>query len=208
MIRKPITAAAVGTAFEFATGRVLQSMGFLNVERVGGRGDGGIDLRAVMRLPSSTPRESIASHVDPDISTNVINSGIKNTNINTIIQCKYVKHSGTGPRSLRELEGVIGRQPRGTLAVLATRFKLSNAALLAARSSAYPILLLAFEMDAADCDGGGSALSDVRGSDVSLFLNPAAQRTWKGLTTGAVYSATTSTAHARLCLLFNGRQLV
>ncbi|KAJ3403506.1 hypothetical protein HDU80_004072 [Chytriomyces hyalinus] len=184
-------------------------MGFLNVERVGGKGDGGIDLRAVMRLPSSTaPRESIVSHAVPDISTNIINPGIKSTNINTIVQCKYVKHSGTGPLNLRELEGVIGRQPRDTLAVLATRFKMSNASLLAARSSAYPILLLSFEMDAIDYDGENGALSHVRGRDISLFLNPTAQRTWKGLTTGAVYSATTSTAHARLCLLLNGRQLV
>ncbi|KAI8836412.1 hypothetical protein BJ741DRAFT_605391 [Chytriomyces cf. hyalinus JEL632] len=152
MIRKPTT-AAVGTAFEIATGRVLQSMGFLNVERVGGKGDGGIDLRAVMRLPSCTLRESSISHANPIVTTNIINPGIKSTNINTIVQCKYVKHSGTGPVNLRELEGVIGRQPRDTLAVLATRFKLSNASLLAARSSAYPILLLSFEMDAVDYDG-------------------------------------------------------
>ncbi|WWC73758.1 uncharacterized protein I206_107730 [Kwoniella pini CBS 10737] len=94
------TTLEIGTSFEKHALRYLNDKLYMNLRRVGGAGDGGIDLRGWWWLPKSKNEIPITynSIFEPN------GNGIKRIRI--IVQCKAEKKK-IGPRSIRELEGVL-----------------------------------------------------------------------------------------------------
>ncbi|KAJ3201301.1 hypothetical protein HDU82_008218 [Entophlyctis luteolus] len=197
-------AAFVGRAFESKCARVLAALGFRNIRVVGGAGDGGIDIRASLQLP--TP--AAAPTAPPPILA--------------LTQCKCVA-SKIGPRDLRELEGVMARNSRRfdrfqpgshasgpppnpesvPLGILAASIGFSKEARNVFRSSRFPILLLEVPNTTYSSkepvygnlrhphDAGSSkSVADADLLDgVYLFLNESAMVEWKGLSAGVVHGS-------------------
>ncbi|OCF73281.1 hypothetical protein I204_06512 [Kwoniella mangroviensis CBS 8886] len=88
------TTLDVGTSFEKHALRYLNDQLHMDLRRVGGAGDGGIDLRGWWWLPRSTLKKT--APLVEDIRR-----------VRLIAQCKAEKKS-LGPRNVRELEGVMG----------------------------------------------------------------------------------------------------
>ncbi|KAI8615259.1 hypothetical protein BC830DRAFT_312397 [Chytriomyces sp. MP71] len=187
------TTTALGTSFERLSLATLESLGFSHLTRVGGRGDGGIDLRGTLLLAPTTSA------------------------INTLVQCKH-EQTKLGPRVLRELDGVLARQsfvssghsrPLGVLCAAQQGF--STACIAAARASRAPLLLLRIHVDL-NLDSEKVALEGPENTDVSLLLNHAAMRAWEGLSAGMVHSRTFCKPNAGMfetrstaCLMFRER---
>jgi hypothetical protein len=99
-----------GTYYEYATQALLRRYGF-EVDRVGGRGDRGVDLRGVWRIRTATAGGDPAG-TDSDSSSKTENQ----TEVPVIVQCKRLK-SKVGPNLIRELEGALAGRGN-TLGVL------------------------------------------------------------------------------------------
>ncbi|WWC95768.1 hypothetical protein V866_002634 [Kwoniella sp. B9012] len=91
------TTLDIGTSFEKHALKYLNNQLYMDLRRVGGAGDGGIDLRGWWWLPRS-PRMS-------GDMTEAKNESVRRVRV--IVQCKAEKKS-LGPRNVRELEGVMG----------------------------------------------------------------------------------------------------
>ncbi|KAJ3152639.1 hypothetical protein HDU89_001332 [Geranomyces variabilis] len=117
----PTSPVARGTAFELLTLRMLRRHG-LNLRRVGGADDRGIDLRGQWDL-CPTPRQVVPS-------------------LPAIVQCKDYETDRAGPALIRELEGTAARESPGTVAVFACSAGFSRAAVSAAFASRTPIALV------------------------------------------------------------------
>ncbi|KAK7207062.1 hypothetical protein BZA70DRAFT_286441 [Myxozyma melibiosi] len=105
----------VGTLYEYTTLEALQTAARMQLERCGGAGDLGIDLRGTMRLASAETKT-----------------------IPVVVQCKSEKKK-PGSRHIRELEGASANSSANTLAVLAARLPVTDAAKRAMLSSARPM---------------------------------------------------------------------
>lgn len=122
----------------------------MSLTRVGGRGDGGVDLRGWWNLPQTTPSPPIgdATH----------------KRIRVLAQCKAEKIR-PGPRLIREMEGVarrehdLGQETRlsndtesmsasqSTITLLCSRSGFTPAAVIEANRSRIPTLLLHIPFD-------------------------------------------------------------
>ena len=120
----------------------------MSLDRVGGKGDGGIDLRGWWNLPD--PAET-SSRTNP-------------RRIRVLAQCKAEKVR-PGPRLIREMEGVARREhdlgqerstgssdldvaaPNSIVALLCSRSGFSSAAVIEANRSRIPTLLLHIPFD-------------------------------------------------------------
>ena len=111
-----------GTAFEFRTLETLNALGFA-LRRVGGSDDRGVDLRGSLSLAGQ------------DISTSVI------------IQCKH-ETKDLGPKYIRELEGALSRESRGTIGILVSNLGFTQKSLNLIQGSQQP---LAFGIVDANC---------------------------------------------------------
>ena len=105
------TTTYVGTAYEYVVAASLRRLG-LDLRRVGGRSDCGIDLLGTWTLPS--PSASPSSPPPPPLRI--------------LLQCKAAgsRSSRVGPHYIRELEGAFAGAPAGwrgpgTLALLAAQ---------------------------------------------------------------------------------------
>ncbi len=115
----------LGTAFEQRSLLILSRQFFMSLTRIGGKGDGGVDLRGWWTLPHHRLR--------------------------VLAQCKAEK-AKVGPRVVRELEGTgrvalasptVGRDP--LVSVLCSQSGFTPGAMLQANTSTLPMLLLHIE---------------------------------------------------------------
>jgi hypothetical protein len=161
------TTLEIGTAFEMRSLKLLRDNFSMALERVAGRGDGGIDLIGWWWLPR------IAGL--PSSSEPTADNASDHSRIRVLAQCKAEKGK-MGPNYVRELEGVLHRvlhspstvvfgiedqpsieaasEPRNseesptyprltpTLAMLISQSPFTNAAVLRAMSSPIPFILL------------------------------------------------------------------
>jgi Protein of unknown function (DUF2034) len=145
-----------GNAFEARSLALLHKTMSMSLKRVGGKEDGGIDLLGWWWLPSTTTTTTASnSLLDYDTPSN-------RRRIRVIGQCKAEKRK-TGPRYVRELEGVLFRFLPGShysrdpdiveftnwdasqvplIALLMSESEFTKAAILRANSSPIPFLLL------------------------------------------------------------------
>ena len=105
----------LGTAYERHASAVLRSIG-LAMRQTGGKDDAGIDLQGVWHL---SPSKSLSA----------------------IAQCKRVSRP-CGPSIVRELEGVLTRQPEDAVAMLVSTMPASDAARTALLGSLHAMLFL------------------------------------------------------------------
>ena len=89
-----------GSAFEERSLTILHKTMSMSLKRVGGKEDGGIDLLGWWWLPSTTD--------SPPDSSSTTTSNTPRRRIRVIGQCKAEKQK-TGPKYVRELEGVLFR---------------------------------------------------------------------------------------------------
>ncbi|KAJ9103260.1 hypothetical protein QFC21_002683 [Naganishia friedmannii] len=95
MIKK-LPTVILGNGFELHCQRLLQQQMRMSVVRIGGKGDGGIDLRGWWSIPD-------ARHILADDKPAVLRR------IRVLAQCKAEKKP-PGPRLIREMEGVARRE--------------------------------------------------------------------------------------------------
>ncbi|WVW86986.1 hypothetical protein I302_109042 [Kwoniella bestiolae CBS 10118] len=104
------TTLDIGTSFEKHALRYFNDELHMDLRRVGGAGDGGIDLRGWWWLPRSTDSSSGLQDTADGLSREVgiDKLGLKDVRrVRVVAQCKAEKKS-LGPRAVRELEGVMG----------------------------------------------------------------------------------------------------
>lgn len=146
MLRK-LPTTILGTGYELHCLRLLQEQMRMSLTRVGGKGDGGVDLRGWWYLPDTT--------LDPSPTD------ATPRRIRVLAQCKAEKIR-PGPRLIREMEGVARREhdlgeesskssgspaPESIITLLASRSGFSPAAVLEANRSRIPTLLLHIPFD-------------------------------------------------------------
>ncbi|KAK8849614.1 hypothetical protein IAR55_004949 [Kwoniella newhampshirensis] len=122
------TTIDIGTSFELHALRFLTERLFMTLRRVGGAGDGGVDLRGWWWVPRGAPSGIKASSPNPDPNPNpnlisrstTSEAQIRKGNndgdmdvdgakrIRVMVQCKAEKNS-VGPRAVREMEGVMSQ---------------------------------------------------------------------------------------------------
>src|ERR1700722_2502510 len=130
-----------GTAFEERALRVLRTRLCMDLRRVGGKDDGGVDLLGWWWVPGE-------GGVDGEDGEE---EGSLRRRIRVIGQCKAEKRKA-GPRFVREMEGVVatrrdeevgsGGVGYPVVAMLVSQSPFSKATLLRARSSPMPFFLL------------------------------------------------------------------
>ena len=118
-----------GTAFEERSLKLLQENLSMSLRRVGGREDGGIDLQGWWWLPSSTSKTSTKLDVCPE-----------RRRLRVIAQCKAEKKK-TGPKYVRELEGVVYRF-LGSSGTASDVFHSVHANGVSEKHSQYPLVAL------------------------------------------------------------------
>ncbi|WRT69640.1 uncharacterized protein IL334_006629 [Kwoniella shivajii] len=105
LVRRRRSTLEIGTSFENHSLRYLNNELYMNLRRVGGAGDGGIDLRGWWWIPHTDTRPITSSSSAPTKSEVLV--GERNIRrIRVIAQCKAEKKP-LGPRAVRELEGVM-----------------------------------------------------------------------------------------------------
>ncbi|WWC65766.1 uncharacterized protein I303_108388 [Kwoniella dejecticola CBS 10117] len=124
------TTLEIGTAFEKHALRYLNDGLCMDLRRVGGAHDGGIDLRGWWWLPRSRAR---ASTTGTDQSGQSVSSPSEvdtegTRRIRVIAQCKAEKKR-LGPRAIRELEGVMANLRSRTKSISPPPPVLSSSAL-------------------------------------------------------------------------------
>ncbi|KAI8822916.1 uncharacterized protein EV422DRAFT_494143 [Fimicolochytrium jonesii] len=122
----------IGTAFESDTIASLRSF-HMDLRRVGGANDKGVDLRGKWVLSGSAG--SSAPHTVP-----------------IIVQCK-ASRTPLGPKYLRELEGTLARESAGTIAVMACYEGYTRAAVEVCLGSVRPMILAVVERVGRRCVG-------------------------------------------------------
>ncbi|KAI9336841.1 hypothetical protein DFJ73DRAFT_616027, partial [Zopfochytrium polystomum] len=100
----------------------------MHLARVGGANDHGIDLRGSWDAALEPAASAKAASTIP-------------TSLPVIVQCKHESRK-FGPANVREFEGVMMREPPGTVGVLATNNGFSDAAKTRVFSSQFPLLCL------------------------------------------------------------------
>ena len=118
-----------GTAFEKRAMHLLQTNLSMSLGRVGGKSDGGIDLQGWWWPPSAP---------------NAFTDPIHRRRVRVFAQCK-AERKKTGPKYIREMEGVLHRQlsdQNPTVALFISQSQFTKAALLRAQSSSIPFFLL------------------------------------------------------------------
>ncbi|KAK9378341.1 uncharacterized protein V2V93DRAFT_376395 [Kockiozyma suomiensis] len=103
----------VGTLYEYVTLEALRSAARMSLERCGGTGDEGVDLRGEMRIANGSK-------------------------IPVIVQCKS-ESKKPGVRHIRELEGACANSSQDTLAMLAAKWPITAAAQRTLLSSPRPM---------------------------------------------------------------------
>ncbi|WWD20241.1 hypothetical protein CI109_104717 [Kwoniella shandongensis] len=101
------TTVDIGTAFELHALRYLNEKLFMDLRRVGGAGDGGVDLRGWWWVPKArgTSSSFSSSRSEGGASGELER---KRKRVRVVVQCKAEKKS-LGPRNVRELEGVMSQ---------------------------------------------------------------------------------------------------
>ncbi|KND02182.1 uncharacterized protein SPPG_02671 [Spizellomyces punctatus DAOM BR117] len=126
----------VGTRFEEDTLRCLSRYG-IDLRRVGGADDKGVDLRGRWRLPKE-------GGVDPALSSPGHHGGFLEFPI--IVQCKK-ERTKLGPKYFRELEGTLARESPNTIALLASSEGFSTKAVDLLFASRVPLALAVINSD-------------------------------------------------------------
>ncbi|TFK47580.1 hypothetical protein OE88DRAFT_1665786 [Heliocybe sulcata] len=126
-----------GVAFEKRSLRILQEHLSMSLQRIGGKDDGGVDLRGWWWLPP------------PHMTVN--NANEDRRRVRVIAQCKAEKKK-MGPNYVRELEGVMHRDlteeaPYAAVALLISESAFTASTLRLAQSSKIPLLLLHLPSD-------------------------------------------------------------
>ncbi|KAI9099924.1 hypothetical protein DFS34DRAFT_579049 [Phlyctochytrium arcticum] len=122
-VKSPTSAVAVGREFELDTLWCLQQYG-MQLHRVGGADDKGVDLRGRWKLIKSRTHQQSSEAVEYRV----------------IVQCKK-ENKRTGPKYLRELEGTLGRESEHTIALLASSSGFSDKAADFVHASKFPLAL-------------------------------------------------------------------
>lgn len=94
----------IGRAFELHCLRFLNEQLHMSLTRVGGAGDGGVDLRGWWTVPSSSTSSS-----DYSASSSRPKKPEPRQRLRVLGQCK-AERKALGPRVVRELEGVMAHQ--------------------------------------------------------------------------------------------------
>lgn len=95
---KKLPTVILGNGFELHCQRLLHQQMRMSLVRVGGKGDGGIDLRGWWNIPNDTRQQS-RDDGEPTVLRR----------IRVLAQCKAEKKA-PGPRLVREMEGVARRE--------------------------------------------------------------------------------------------------
>lgn len=111
----------VGTLYEYLCLKALKRFGFA-LERVGGRGDEGVDLIGTWRLPS------------------------EEMPLNAIVQCKALRLKA-GPALVRELEGALARTKPGSVAVLCSQKSATKGVRDAIKNANVPLIWMQIVQD-------------------------------------------------------------
>ncbi|KAJ2750931.1 hypothetical protein H4S06_004249 [Coemansia sp. BCRC 34490] len=119
--RRGLSTVEAGTAYERLVAATFNSLG-ARVERVGGAGDCGVDLRGPWTLPNSK-------------------------RFYVVGQCKYYERKRIGPAIVREWEGVMSRQDYDTVGVVVASSGFTADGVKVAMSSAYPMALVTLVAD-------------------------------------------------------------
>lgn len=118
-----------GAAFEKRAMRLLQTNLSMSLNRVGGKSDGGIDLQGWWWLP---------------FAPNAFTDPAHRRRVRVLAQCKAEKKK-TGPKYIREMEGVLHRHfhnPNPLVALFISESHFTKEALLRTQSSTIPFFLL------------------------------------------------------------------
>lgn len=93
-----------GTVYEYLTQETLRGHGF-ELHRMGGRGDRGVDLVGLWRIPRG--RQETASEVDGERDSRGGRHDL--VVLRVLVQCKRLvgKHAKIGPNLIRELDGAV-----------------------------------------------------------------------------------------------------
>jgi hypothetical protein len=141
-----------GTYYEYATQTILRRYGF-NLDRVGGRGDRGVDLRGSWRIATG-----------PEETTGVKTAEHKTElEIPVIVQCKRLK-SKVGPNLIRELEGALAGRGN-TLGVLVGTRGATRGVREAMGRSRVGVCWVMLEVVGEDAGGRGGGGKEVEGDD-------------------------------------------
>ncbi|WVQ75140.1 hypothetical protein IAR50_004749 [Cryptococcus sp. DSM 104548] len=129
------TTIQIGTAFEKHALAFLTSSMSMSLRRVGGAGDGGVDLKGWWWVPGET-----SSH------TESVREEFRRLRV--VAQCKAEKKS-VGPRAVRELEGVMSQleyrreksSSEATVAIFLSQTGFTKNAMIHASQSRAPMML-------------------------------------------------------------------
>jgi hypothetical protein len=149
-MNRKLPTTILGTGYELHCLRLLQEQLRMSLTRVGGRGDGGVDLRGWWNLPQTT-LSPLPIGDSPD------------KRIRVLAQCKAEKIR-PGPRLIREMEGVARREhdlgeetrlndtesssaSQSIITLLCSRSGFTPAAVIEANRSRIPTLLLHIPFD-------------------------------------------------------------
>lgn len=159
-----------GTAFENRSLDLLSSRLSMSLRRIGGAGDGGIDLLGWWWLPPITTSPSVPLNND-------------RRRIRVLAQCK-AHNKKSGPTHVREMEGVMhrhiatGGNGTGMVAMVISQAQFTPGTLKRAHSSPIPLFLLHLPRQASvDASVGEetaeSAIGDLTSELGAAFWNPA-----------------------------------
>ncbi|KAI0777303.1 hypothetical protein BD413DRAFT_175489 [Trametes elegans] len=188
-----VTTVAKGGRFEQRSQRILREHLSMSLQRVGGRGDGGIDLQGWWWLPPVCLERVDTSSGDQSGSL-----GQARRRLRVVAQCK-AEEKKIGPRYIRELEGTVlrhaahppllehGRHVSGAQGALVGLFisisPFTKASVLQAYSSPIPLALLHLpeQVEGRDCErdydvahaGPSSVESLPQSLPGTLVFNPA-----------------------------------
>lgn len=141
-----------GTAFENRSLTVLHQHLSMDLRRVGGKSDGGVDLQGWWWVPYS-PRTNSGHSMEAGSSQMASTTGESDSRrrIRVFAQCKMEKKK-IGPKYIREMEGVLARHFRSPsvssspddpiVGLFISSSPFTKSALLRAYSSPIPVMLL------------------------------------------------------------------
>lgn len=109
----PTSTVYTGTAYEYLALETLGRYGF-DLNRIGGRGDRGVDLVGYWRIPRS---QATDLHPGSTSTTANIPATSRTDTYRVLVQCKRLvgKHAKIGPNLIRELDGAVRGARLGTL---------------------------------------------------------------------------------------------
>lgn len=153
-----------GAAFEKRALRLLQANLSMSLNRVGGKSDGGIDLRGWWWLP---------------FTQNAFNDPTHRQRVRVFAQCKAEKKK-IGPKHIREMEGVLHRHsddPNPMVALFISESLFTKEALLRMQSSSIPFFLL--HLPSMHKDGIGSMVWNHALSSTNGLLQGKVEARWE-----------------------------